>query len=120
VLPALSCGLFSIAVLNVNNIRDMESDRLAGKYSIPVRVGKMKAVVYHWGLLAGGFACALGYTLIHYQSPWQYLFILTAPLFFRNGRAVQTRSGSDLDKFLKQLALSTLLFVLLFGIGLVL
>ena len=31
VLPALSCGLFSIAVLNVNNIRDIDSDRMAGK-----------------------------------------------------------------------------------------
>ncbi|MCI0750508.1 MAG: 1,4-dihydroxy-2-naphthoate octaprenyltransferase, partial [Flammeovirgaceae bacterium] len=42
-LPALSCGLFSIGVLNINNIRDIESDRMAGKFSIPVRIGKLRA-----------------------------------------------------------------------------
>src|ERR671912_77318 len=51
IFPALSCGLFSIAVLNINNIRDIESDREAGKFSIPVRIGKDKAVIYHWILL---------------------------------------------------------------------
>ena len=44
ILPALSVGLFSVGVLNVNNIRDMESDLLAGKQSIPVRLGRKKAV----------------------------------------------------------------------------
>ncbi|HET9054759.1 MAG TPA: 1,4-dihydroxy-2-naphthoate octaprenyltransferase, partial [Cyclobacteriaceae bacterium] len=39
-LPAISCGLFSVGVLNINNIRDIESDKKAGKYSIPVRIGK--------------------------------------------------------------------------------
>jgi 1,4-dihydroxy-2-naphthoate octaprenyltransferase len=59
VLPALSCGLFSIAVLNVNNIRDIDSDRIAGKYSIPVRIGKEKAALYHWILLSGGLLSAV-------------------------------------------------------------
>src|SRR5690606_1663468 len=44
VLPSLSCGFFSMAVLNVNNIRDIESDKQAGKFSIPVRIGKKNAV----------------------------------------------------------------------------
>src|ERR1044071_982876 len=54
ILPALSCGFFSIAVLNVNNIRDIESDREAGKFSIPVRIGRSKAIMYHWFLLSAG------------------------------------------------------------------
>ncbi|MFM7854907.1 MAG: 1,4-dihydroxy-2-naphthoate octaprenyltransferase, partial [Flammeovirgaceae bacterium] len=70
VLPAMSCGLFSIAVLNINNIRDIESDKAAGKFSIPVRIGKEKATTYHWLLLIGGLACAVAYTLLNYQSPW--------------------------------------------------
>ncbi len=48
VLPALSCGLFAIGVLNINNIRDIDSDRKAGKFSIPVRIGRERAIVYHW------------------------------------------------------------------------
>ncbi len=119
-LPAISCGVFSIAVLNINNIRDIESDRSAGKFSIPVRIGKPKAVTYHWVLLIIGLSAALGYTLLQYQSLWQFLFLATVPLFIRNGMSVQNRPSSELDPFLKQMALSTLLFVLLFGLGLIL
>lgn len=117
--PALSCGFFSIAVLNVNNIRDMDSDRSAGKYSIPVRIGKKKAAVYHWVLLSGGLLSSVIYTLVNFHSSWQFLFLLATPLLIRNGLAIHQKSSSELDPFLKQMALSTLLFVLLFGIGLI-
>jgi 1,4-dihydroxy-2-naphthoate octaprenyltransferase len=115
VLPALSCGLFSIAVLNVNNIRDIESDRTAGKFSIPVRIGKDKAVIYHWFLLISGLLCAVVYCALTYSAPWQ--FLLSAPLFIKNGLAVSRKPSHELDPYLKQMALSTLVFVLLFGIG---
>lgn len=117
ILPALSCGFFSIAVLNINNIRDIESDRTAGKYSIPVRIGKEKAALYHWFLLAAGWLSAVSYVALHYQSIWQFLFLLTTPLFVRIGLAVQRKPSEQLDPYLKQMALATLLFVLLFGIG---
>lgn len=119
-LPALSCGLFSIAVLNINNIRDIDSDRRAGKFSIPVRIGRAKAVTYHWILLAGGLSSALSYTLLQYRSPWQLLFLLTLPLFVMNAKAVATKPSYEMDPYLKQMALSTLLFVLLFGAGILL
>ena len=118
-LPAISCGVFSIAVLNINNIRDIVSDRSAGKFSIPVRIGKPKAVTYHWVLLIIGLASAIVYTLLQYQSPWQFLFLVTVPLFIKNGLSVQNRPSTELDPFLKQMALTTLLFVLLFGLGLI-
>jgi 1,4-dihydroxy-2-naphthoate polyprenyltransferase len=120
ILPALSCGLFSIGVLNINNIRDIESDRHAGKFSIPVRVGKEQASHYHWFLLSGGMLAAIAYSWLHFQSPWQLIYLLTLPLFIRNGLSVQQKPSEELDPFLKQMALSTLLFVLLFGIGLIL
>jgi 1,4-dihydroxy-2-naphthoate octaprenyltransferase len=116
-LPALSCGLFSIAVLNINNIRDIESDRAAGKYSIPVRIGKEKATLYHWNLLMGGLMAAILYAIINYQSPWQFLFLLSAPLFIKNGVSISQKPSHELDPYLKQMALSTLLFVVLFGVG---
>ncbi len=119
IFPALSCGFFSIAVLNVNNIRDIDSDRSAGKYSIPVRIGKKGASFYHWMLLAGGLLCALFYTYLNFQSYWQFLFLFAAPLLIKNGIAVYQKPSSELDPFLKQMAVSTLLFVLLFGIGLI-
>ena len=120
ILPALSCGLFSIGVLNVNNIRDIESDRKAGKFSIPVRIGREKAVRYHWFLLLTGLTTAAVYCILHYESPWQFLFLASAPLFIKNGLAVSQKPSHELDPYLRQMALSTLLFVLLFGLGILL
>ncbi|MEM8895702.1 MAG: 1,4-dihydroxy-2-naphthoate polyprenyltransferase [Bacteroidota bacterium] len=121
VLPALGCGLLAVGVLNVNNIRDIHSDELSGKRSIPVRIGRQNAVYYHWTLLLGALGCAAAYTLMNYQSAWQWLFILTIPLLAINARAVlKNTSAQSLDPFLKQLAMTTLLYVVTFGLGLVL
>ena len=117
-LPAASMGLLSVAVLNVNNIRDLDSDRMAGKFSIPVRLGRRKAVVYHWILLTVAAGMALLYTLLSYVSPWQLLFLLAIPLFITNGLAVARKPPEVLDPYLRQMAVSTLLFSLLFGTGL--
>lgn len=120
VLPALSCGFFSMGVLNINNIRDIESDKQAGKYSIPVRIGRERAIAYHWFLLIAGQASALLFSMLEYNSPWQFLFLLSAPLFIKNGKAVASKPSQELDPYLKQMAISTLLFVILFGVGLIL
>ena len=117
-LPAVSTGLFSVAVLNVNNIRDIESDRKAGKFSIPVRIGRERAVCYHWLLLALGFGAALLYISLHFQSFFQLLVLLVIPLLLKNAKAVKVhREATSLDPFLRQMALSTLFFVILFGLG---
>ncbi|MDA0193880.1 MAG: 1,4-dihydroxy-2-naphthoate polyprenyltransferase [Bacteroidetes bacterium] len=121
ILPALSCGLFSVAVLNVNNLRDIESDREAGKKSIPVRIGREMAMVYHWFLLTAGFSSAVAFTLIEFATYYQFLFVISLPLLLANGRAVTNKhQPSELDPYLKHMALTTLLFVLTFGIGMLL
>ncbi len=120
-LPAAACGFFATGVLNVNNIRDITSDKLAGKNSVPVRLGPDKARYYHWFLLIGGMACAIGFVLWRSIGTWQYLFILSFPFFIYNGIQVSKhRQPAALDPYLKQLSLSTLLFVFLFGLGLAL
>lgn len=117
-LPATSCGLFSVAVLNINNIRDIESDKAAGKQSVPVRLGRRRAEYYHLMLLVAGLLSALLFVYLDYSGWPQLLFLITAPLLIVNGRAVFRHKEADrLDPYLKQMALSTLLFVLLFGIG---
>jgi 1,4-dihydroxy-2-naphthoate polyprenyltransferase len=118
ILPSLSCGFLAAGVLNLNNIRDIESDKTAGKNSIPVRIGKRNAVIYHWSLLGVAFISSLIYVFINYSEPAQFLFILVLPLLLINGLAVyRKKTSAELDPFLKQLALSTLLFVILFGVG---
>ncbi len=119
ILPAISCGVFSMAVLNINNIRDIDSDVQAGKRSLAIKLGRDNAVRYHLGLLTIGVLCAMLFTYLHFQSPWQWLFMLTLPLFFINYRAVLTKTQAmELDPYLKQMALSTLLFVVTFSVGL--
>jgi 1,4-dihydroxy-2-naphthoate octaprenyltransferase len=117
-LPAASCGFFATAVLNINNIRDISSDVMAGKRSIPVRLGPAKSRVYHWFLLIGGLACAAIYVWQTATSVYAWLFLLALPPLLINGLNVQRKSRpSDIDPYLKQMALTTLLFVLTFGIG---
>jgi 1,4-dihydroxy-2-naphthoate octaprenyltransferase len=117
-LPAAALGCFATAVLNVNNIRDIVSDKLAGKITVPVRLGPQHARRYHWLLLVFGVGAAVIYVALNYHSPWQWLFVLSLPLFLFNGRQVWARQESmQLDPLLKQMALSTLVFTLLFGLG---
>jgi 1,4-dihydroxy-2-naphthoate octaprenyltransferase len=120
-LPAAALGCFATAVLNVNNIRDISSDVLAGKITIPVRLGPQRARRYHSLLLLLGLACATTYVVLSYHSPWQWLFLGAVPLLLFNARQVSQRQESmQLDPLLKQMALSTLVFTLLFGLGQVL
>jgi 1,4-dihydroxy-2-naphthoate octaprenyltransferase len=119
-LPASACGFFSVAVLNINNIRDMESDRAAGKYTIPVRLGVKYAKRYHVFLLLAGLICAVIAVLIDFRSWWQLLFLVSLPLLLKNGRCVRNLQPSALDPYLKQMAVTTLLFTLSFGLGIIL
>ncbi len=116
-LPATSLGLFSVGVLNVNNIRDIESDKAAGKNSIPVRIGRKKAVVYHAFLLEGGMIASIIFVLLNFQSYWPLMFIVINLLFLKNIKAVSAKPLNELDPYLKQMAISTFLFSILFSLG---
>jgi 1,4-dihydroxy-2-naphthoate octaprenyltransferase len=117
-LPAISCGVFSVGVLNLNNIRDIESDLLAGKRSIPIRLGRKLAVNYHGILLLFGIIASLAFQILNQANIQGYLFLLVLPLLAINFKAVRSKTKpQDLDPYLKQLALSTLLFVILFGLS---
>ncbi|MEP1033401.1 1,4-dihydroxy-2-naphthoate octaprenyltransferase [Ekhidna sp.] len=116
-LPAASLGLFSVGVLNVNNIRDIETDKAAGKNSIPVRLGRKNAVVYHIILLAGGMASSVTFVILNFQSYGPLIFLFISILFFKNIKAVHSKPLDELDPYLKQMAISVFLFALLFSIG---
>jgi 1,4-dihydroxy-2-naphthoate octaprenyltransferase len=118
-LPAISCGAFSMGVLNVNNIRDLESDAMAGKNSLALMMGRVKAVRYHALLLTIGIIASAVFTMIHFERWLQWFFLIITPLLIVNFRAVQlNNTPMELDPYLKQMALTTLLFVVTFGLGL--
>ncbi|MBK6266787.1 1,4-dihydroxy-2-naphthoate polyprenyltransferase [Marivirga sp. S37H4] len=120
-LPAMACGFLAAGVLNVNNIRDIKSDELAGKRSIPVRIGQKNAKIYHYLLIGFAWISVISFIVIHYQSQWNLLVFLSFPLFIYHAILLwKSNRGKEIDPLLKQLALSTLFFVLTFGFGIVL
>jgi 1,4-dihydroxy-2-naphthoate octaprenyltransferase len=117
-LPATACGLLAVAVLNVNNIRDLESDRVAGKRSVPVRLGLSRARAYHWLLLVSAALFATVFVLLNFVSIWQFLYLLALPLLVRNGLAIsRTDDLPTLNPWLRQMSLAALAFVTLFSAG---
>ena len=110
--PAMSSGFFATAVLNINNIRDIESDTRAGKKTIPARRGKVWAINYHFFLLASGILSILLYSFL--SNSGNFYYIITFPLFVVN--AIKVAKLPNPDPMLKQMALSSLLFTLIFGI----
>ena len=120
-LPAAAIGLLSSGVLNLNNLRDIENDALSGKRTLVVRIGRKAAKIYHIALLSLSFILSVIYTLKYYGSLYQFLFILTLPLFIMNIKVViQNSNPIDLNNELKKLAFSTFIFSITFGIGSVL
>ena len=64
-LPACGSGLLAAAVLHINNIRDIRSDRAAGKRTLANLLGFAAAKRLHTALAAGGLLCYAAYGLLH-------------------------------------------------------
>ena len=119
-LPATSVGFLSVGVLNINNIRDYQSDIKASKRTMVVLIGSQWAKFYHLSLLIGAVITGSLYTLINFESGYQWLFLITTPMLLMNVLSVYRYTKPlDLNAELKKLAFSTLLFSFTFGIGLI-
>jgi len=117
-LPATTIGLLSVGVLNLNNMRDRESDTKANKKTLVVKIGDEFAKYYHYYLLIASFLLALIFVMLHYRSPKQFLFVIAfLPISKHLYTVYKNVDVKKLDPELKILALSTFLFALLFGIG---
>lgn len=120
-LPASALGLLSAGVLNLNNMRDYENDKKNGKNTLVVKLGQNMAKYYHLALVALAVCLALIYILINFRGAIQFLFLLMLPPFIINVRAVFVKTlPGELDPLLRQLAVSSLVFSILFGLGLIL
>ncbi|MBH3321991.1 1,4-dihydroxy-2-naphthoate polyprenyltransferase [Serratia ureilytica] len=117
-LPATACGLLATAVLNINNLRDIESDRENGKNTLAVRLGPHKARIYHALLLGGAVLCFALFTLFNLHSPWGWLFVLAIPLLVRHGlRVMRDPTPVGMRPMLEHMVKAALLANLLFAIG---
>lgn len=114
-LPATTIGLWSTAVLHLNNMRDRESDEKAGKNTLAVKLGKKKSVVYHAFLIIGGAIAAIIYMEVYaFDSYLDAIPLLAVVILFGHlQKVVQTKDHKNLDPQLKVVALSTFLYSLL-------
>ncbi|MDR1647776.1 MAG: 1,4-dihydroxy-2-naphthoate octaprenyltransferase [Zoogloeaceae bacterium] len=84
-VPATACGLLSVLVLNINNLRDLEEDKKHGKITLAVRLGARGARFYHAALLLMALAgLALSAWLWMPVRPWVWLWLLAVPVAFRH------------------------------------
>lgn len=120
-LPATACGLLAAAVLNINNLRDIESDRENGKNTLAVRLGPQNARYYHVGLLIAAVLCFALFALLNLHSLWGWLFVLAIPLLVRHGlRVLRDPTAVGMRPMLEHMVKAALLANVLFAIGAVL
>ncbi len=117
-LPAGSVGLLAMGVLNLNNMRDMETDKQHGKNTLASMMGLKGAKIYHGFLIIIAFDMAYIYNVFTDASGWANLYFLSIPFLAMNLISVsKAQTSEDFEPLLKRLALSTLFFALTFGFG---
>jgi 1,4-dihydroxy-2-naphthoate octaprenyltransferase len=116
-LPAITIGTFSTAVLNLNNMRDIDNDARVGKYTLVVKMGSKNAKKYHYALLGFGMLSAISFTLIEFKALTQFLYAVAfIPLLINMIKVAKNKKPELLDGELKKVALSTFAFAILFSI----
>lgn len=129
-LPATAIGLLSVGVLNLNNMRDEESDRKSNKNTIVVKNGSKWAKNYHYFLVLSAMILMLLFALIFdfsYRDPNPddfnfdiYFFLLAyIPIGAHLVRVSKNKDPKLLDPELKKLALSTFLLSILLSLSLI-
>lgn len=117
-LPATAIGLLSVAVLNLNNMRDIENDKIAGKNTLVVKMGLEVAKKYHEFLILTPFISILVFSLITKLS--FYTIILVFFMLAIHLKTVKkAKKYEDFDPELKKVALSTFALSLLFWLTLI-
>ena len=107
-LPATAIGFLSVAVLNLNNMRDEASDRKSGKNTLVVKMGIENAKKYHYFLISAAMILVLLFAVISNFNFDQYLFLLAyLPLLKHIVTVYNNQNSKLLDPELKKVALST-------------
>lgn len=114
-LPASAMGFLSVGVLNINNIRDIESDKISNKNTTAVRLGLQRAKIYQIILVSLAF---ISYLIYSFNNPKSLLFILVSPLIYKHlKRVYQGKTCEIVGKELKAIVKISLFLNLLFFLG---
>jgi 1,4-dihydroxy-2-naphthoate octaprenyltransferase len=119
-LPATSIGFLSVGVLNLNNMRDEESDRKAGKNTIVVKNGNAWAKKYHFFLVISAMVLVLIFAFLNDFHIDQYIFVVAYfPMISHLMTVYKNKTPRLLDPELKKLAISTFLLSVLLALCLI-
>lgn len=122
-LPGTAVGMMSMAVLNLNNMRDIESDKLSGKNSFALRIGFKNAMIYEMILLNLPLILILAFLGINgfFEQQNYYAFIvmiLMFPLTKLRRSIMSVKEPKELDQYLKQVGIMTFVMAILTAAGL--
>lgn len=115
----LMVGALTTAILVVNNVRDHETDRVAGKRTLPVVLGRTAGVVEYGLLLLGAYVVVWWMVWRGLVSPWTLLAFLTLPAAVVLIVHLRKYRGPVLNSTLAHTAQLLFLFCLLFSAGVV-
>ncbi len=116
-LSAVPVGLLSVAILIVNNYRDIDTDVKAGKRTLAVRMGRKPTQVQYGVTLLVAY-CVPVFQYITGYSEWILLPLLTIPIAIIRIREFLTRSGKDLNPVLENTAKLLVIFGALYTVAL--
>jgi 1,4-dihydroxy-2-naphthoate octaprenyltransferase len=117
---SIAVGFLATAILVVNNVRDVDTDRRAGKTTLAVRMGRQNAVVLYRLLILGAYL-VLPITLIGADtSPWPLIGLASLPLAIPPLRTMSNRTGAALNEALAGTGALLGVFSLLVSVGLLL
>ena len=122
-LPASAIGLLSAAVLNLNNMRDIENDEKSGKKTLALRLGFKNAMIYEMVILMLPPILVLIYMFLEGLEEqgkyYAFIFFITVfPLTALRRKMMEVKEPKELDPFLKQVGIITLLMSVLVAFGL--
>jgi 1,4-dihydroxy-2-naphthoate octaprenyltransferase len=118
ILPACIIGLLSTGVLNLNNMRDIESDVASNKITIAVKLGLSKAKMYHLALIISAMLLSILFAILYYRSLSNLIFLIVCIPLIKHLITIKAIKEPKLfDPQLKILALSTFALAMLLGIG---
>ena len=117
-LPACTIGLLSVAVLNLNNMRDLVSDKKSGKITMAVKLGETHVKAYHYFLIGSAIFLSAMFGVLYFTSAFNFIFTIAyIPLVLHLKKVSKTTDLQLLDPELKKLALTTFFLAVLMAVG---
>lgn len=116
---SMSIGCFSVAVLHLNNMRDIKNDKKNNKYTLAVKIGLKKSKLYYIFLILFPFFSGSIFVLINYKNFYQWLFLtLLIPIYIHLIKIITINNYEDFNLELKKIVFLNLFYTLLIGLTL--